>query len=93
ARPGWQLVDPFDPADGALRGNHGGPGDRFVPLVVTGGAEVLRAAPARSAPPELVDVAPTIARLLGLRAPRRLDGSAAPAGAGRVLPVLAHRPH
>jgi len=44
-------------------------------------------------PPALVDVAPTIAALLGLRLPRRVDGTAIPAAdAGRRYDaILAER--
>src|SRR2546426_8677608 len=45
ARPGREFVDPFNPAEASLRGNHGGPEDLAVPLVVTGGWAGLRAAP------------------------------------------------
>src|SRR5207247_11340086 len=89
AAPGFQFVDPLDPVDARLLGNHGGPENRTVPLAVTGGSPDLHAAPSGTPSPELVDVAPTIARLLGLRAPRRLDGSAVPPErAGHPLPLF-----
>jgi hypothetical protein len=93
AAPGHQFVDPFDRVDAALLGNHGGPGELGVPLVVTGGWNGLARAPAGT--PVLVDVAPTIAALLGLRRPQRLDGSAVPAErAGHPIDgVLAQSPH
>jgi len=93
AERGCQFVDPSDPVDAALRGNHGGPAELAVPLIVTGGWSGL--ARATGGAPGLVDVAPTIATLLGLRRPRRLDGSAVPAErAGRPIEaVLAQRPH
>jgi predicted AlkP superfamily pyrophosphatase or phosphodiesterase len=95
AARGCQFVDPYDPVDAGLHGNHGGPAELSVPLFVTGGSATLRAAPPDTPEPGLVDVAPTIARLLGLRPPRRLDGSAAPAAsAGAPLAaVLAQSPH
>jgi len=74
AAPGYEFVDPFDPVDAGLLGNHGGPGEQPVPLVVSGGYRGLRHAPPGTPAPVLVDVAPTIATLLGLRLPRRLDG-------------------
>jgi arylsulfatase A-like enzyme len=80
AFPGHQFVDPFDPRDAGLLGNHGGPGERTVPLIVTGGHADIRAAPAGAAAPESTDVAPTIGQLLGLRSARRLDGTPLPAG-------------
>jgi arylsulfatase A-like enzyme len=75
AAPGYEFVDPFDPVDAGLLGNHGGPAERSVPLVVAGGYTGLRHAPPGTPGPALVDVAPTIAALLGLRLPRRLDGA------------------
>ena len=93
AARGWQFVDPFDPVDAALLGNHGGPGELAVPLLVTGGWPGLTHGTGDA--PGLVDVAPTIAVLLDLRRPRRLDGSAvSPEGAGRpIAAVLGQRPH
>jgi len=85
AAPGHQLVDPWDDVDGRFKGNHGGPEDAAVPLVVSGGSPAVRAAPRGTATPGAVDVAPTIAALLGLRAPTRVDGRPVP-------PVLAGRP-
>ena len=95
AAPGHQFVDPDDRVDAALVGNHGGPENLAVPLVVTGGWAGLRAAPSGTASPGSVDVAPTIARLLGLRAPRSVDGQAVPpARAGHpITAVLAQSPH
>jgi len=95
AASGHQFVDPFNPGEANLRGNHGGPEDLAVPLVVTGGWTGLRAAPRESPPPGAVDVAPTIAALLGLRAPRLLDGHPVPPGrAGHpIAAVLGQSPH
>src|SRR5882724_9241911 len=94
AASGHQFVDPFNPGEAKLRGNHGGPEDLAVPLVVTGGWTGLRAAPRGTPPPGAVDVAPTIAALLGLRAPRLLDGHPVPPGrAGHpIAAVLGNRP-
>ena len=78
AAPNRQFVDPDDPIDARLQGNHGAPRDRIVPLFVLGGWPGLRAAPRDAPAPDLTDVAPTISRLLGLRPPRRLDGSRVP---------------
>jgi arylsulfatase A-like enzyme len=74
AAPGYQFVDPFDPVDAGLLGNHGGPQDLGVPLLVTGGSSAVVSAGA-TFEPATVDVAPTIAALLELRQPRRLDGA------------------
>ncbi len=93
AAAGYQFVDPTDPVDAALRGNHGGPGERDVPLFFTGGWPGLRHA--TGGEPGLVDVTPTIATLLELRAPRRLDGSAVPPErAGHPIDAVpGQRPH
>lgn len=88
ARPGFTFVGgPSDPTR-RFRGNHGGPGERQVPLIVVGGHPVLRKAPA-GFEPSVIDVAPTIARLLGIEPPRRRDvGPVAAADQGRVLTEL-----
>ena len=95
AAPGYQFVDPPDAGGTPLRGNHGAPAERHVPLVVTGGWEGLRAAPRVAEGPPIVDVAPTIAVILGIRRPRRLDGSEIPAAdSGRPIEaVLPQSPH
>lgn len=96
AAPGHQFVDPWDAVDAALLGNHGGPGELAVPLLVSGGAEALTAAPPAAPAPALVDVAPTATALLGLRAPRHVDGRPlAPAPAGRAMAAVlrAQSPH
>ena len=86
AARGHHFDDPFDAAQAALLGDHGAADEAAVPLVVTGGAPQLSAAPAGTPPPATVDVAPTIATLLGLPLPRRVDGAAvAPGLAGRAL--------
>jgi arylsulfatase A-like enzyme len=92
AAPGHQFVDPWDPEDAALLGNHGGPGELGIPLFLTGGYEGLVAAPADAAAPRLVDVAPTIATLLGVRVPLRVDGgTVSPDLTGRVLASVLRR--
>jgi arylsulfatase A-like enzyme len=89
AAPGYQLVDPWDDVDVRFKGNHGSPGELDVPLVVSGGSPALRAAPAGTAAPSAVDVAPTIAALLGLRASRRVDGGSVPTAlAGRPITAV-----
>jgi arylsulfatase A-like enzyme len=60
-----------------------------VPLVVSGGSAALRAAAADAPSPCAVDVAPTIVALLGLRAPRRTDGTVVPAAlVGRPIAAV-----
>ena len=80
AAPGYQFGNGADPA---LPGNHGRPEDTDVPLFVTGGSPAIVSAKS-AAPPAIVDLAPTIASLLGVRLPRRVDGKAVAAeDAGR----------
>jgi hypothetical protein len=99
AARGHQFVDPYDPVDAGLLGNHGGPEDVEVPLVVTGGSPAITAAPPGTPMPSAVDVAPTIAALLHLPPPRRLDGATlTPGVSGRpIVAVLsaddAQSPH
>jgi arylsulfatase A-like enzyme len=85
AQPEFTFVSGADDPAHRFRGDHGGPGVRAVPLVVVGGHPALRRAP-RALAPSSVDVAPTIARLLGLPPAGRLDGRLiGPASRGRVL--------
>jgi hypothetical protein len=85
AAPGYEFVDPAGD-DATLGGNHGAPGELRVPLIVTGGSSAIRAAPDGTPPPIAVDVAPTVAALLGLRLPRRVNGDAVPeAQRGRAI--------
>ena len=91
AAPGHEFVDPFDPVFAGMLGNHGGPGEATVPLVVTGGDARLARAPAGTPAPNVVDVAPTIASLLGLRPTRRMDGSPVPPEeSGRPIAAVLH---
>jgi len=78
AAPGYQFVDGGDAVESHLLGNHGGPGEQPVPLVLLGGAAALAAAPPGTAGPSLADVGSTIAMLLGLPGPRRVDGTPVP---------------
>jgi hypothetical protein len=82
AASGAVLVD-GDAGETLLPGNHGGPGDRAVPVIV-----VRDGPPAAGAcgVPEAADVGRTLFACLGLRDAERLDGSPIPpARRGRVL--------
>lgn len=86
ARPGATFVGGAGDPTRGFRGNHGGPGERRVPFVVVGGHPRLRRAPAGTRPAP-ADFAATVAALLGVEPPRRLDGRAVDAAdRGRVLP-------
>jgi hypothetical protein len=87
ARPGVTFVGGGGDPTRAFRGNHGGPRERRVPLVIVGGYPTLRRAPA-DLHPSTADVAPTIASLLEIEPPRRLDGRPVPA-ADRGRPLRA----
>jgi hypothetical protein len=99
AAPGHQFIDPWDPVDASLRGNHGGPGEMAVPVFVTGGSAAVVAAPAETPAPTAADVGATIGVLLGLPPARRVGGGALPAEAygrpiaGVLAPDPAQSPH
>jgi len=90
ARPHCQFSDPFDPASAALLGNHGGPGQQDIPLIVTGGDPRIRAqvipAVSSNTPATTADIGATVLWLLNLRPTRTISGAPVPeALAGRVL--------
>ncbi len=68
-----------EPEEGASRGGHGSTREMRVPLLISGAGVKAGAAPKD---PRLVDVAPTIAALLGVRPPADAQG--------RVLDELLH---
>jgi arylsulfatase A-like enzyme len=81
------LQSAGDPSQ-AFLGNHGGVDEQDLPFVVVGGLPGLRRLPETTAV-SVVDVAPTLAAVFGVRPPRRLDGTPLPPGStGRVLPLL-----
>ncbi|HWP66760.1 MAG TPA: alkaline phosphatase family protein [Candidatus Limnocylindria bacterium] len=85
ARPGYTFVEGPGDRTTRFRGNHGGPGQLRIPLVIVGGHPALRRAPL-TVDASAADVAPTAAYLLGVAPPRRLDGTPVPAAdAGRAL--------
>ena len=82
-RPGLQIVD-GSKEEAKLLGNHGGPAERSVPLIVLGGAPVGDAPECRHVTP--ADIGRTVQACLGLPETRRLDGRGIVAKArGRVL--------
>src|SRR5262249_14067486 len=44
ARPGQSFADPYSPRLLALRGDHGGPGQTSIPIVIAGGSPHLKSA-------------------------------------------------
>jgi hypothetical protein len=87
ARSGHQFDDPPGASVRVVRGNHGGPEERAIPLVWSGGFPGLAERKVESERvPESPDVGMTIRRLLGLPAPRDRSGrEIAPRLRGRVL--------
>lgn len=87
ARPGHQFDDPPGSSARLLRGNHGGPEERSIPQLWSGGRPELaerRIETQRSA--ESPDVGMTIRKLLGLASPRDASGREIDARLrGRVL--------
>jgi len=85
-KPGWRFADPT-PLSNPIPGNHGHPTTRPIPFVISGGHPRVRRGLTHSLPVSTMDVAPTVAWLLGLRAPGGgWDGAArteAFLGAGR----------
>ncbi|WP_432497218.1 alkaline phosphatase family protein [Kineococcus gypseus] len=76
ARPGWRFSDP-QVTSNPIPGNHGHPATEPIPFLVTGGHPQLRRGGTSSAPARTIDVAPTVAALFGLGAPRGgWDGTA-----------------
>lgn len=90
ARPGHHFVDPFSAAGAGLLGNHGGPEQTTIPILVAGGDPRIRAqvvAPSGDVPQAAnPDIGATVAWLLDVPMPRTVGGAAVrPAFAGRVL--------
>ncbi len=87
AKPGHHFVDPFSRRSAALAGNHGGPRERPIPILVAGGHPALRLGAARVAEhAENPDIGRTVLKLLGLRGPNGREGKPVPeALCGRIL--------
>ena len=90
ARPHFQFGDPFEPSTAGVLGNHGGPEQSWIPILVTGGDVRVRAqvVAAEAAIPQATnpDIGATALWLLGVRATRQVSGRPVTSGlAGRVL--------
>ena len=70
ARAPWGFKLP-EPEEGTSRGAHGSTREMQVPLLIAGAGVRVSAVPKDA---KLVDVAPTIAALLGVRAPASAQG-------------------
>ncbi|HSV05969.1 MAG TPA: ectonucleotide pyrophosphatase/phosphodiesterase [Candidatus Binatus sp.] len=79
AAPNYFFADPFSPHLGGLAGEHGGPGQRAIAILVTGGDPRLRPA-ARGETNDRTaanpDLGQTAAWVLGVRPPRFVSGGA-----------------
>jgi hypothetical protein len=87
AARGHVFIEGDRDIEASLPGNHGGPDERAIPLVVTGGHPRLRRAPAGGAPARTVDVGATIAAMLGVPLPAPPAG--VPTGGDAVGHALA----
>lgn len=88
AARGYEFADATDLDSEQHRGNHGGPHEQTIPLFVAGGFPGLRVAPATTPPPSSAAIGRTIAVLLGLPPPKRVDGTALPALPSPVVELL-----
>jgi hypothetical protein len=85
AADGHQFLGFAHGGGGGLPGNHGGPSEIPVPVVVFGGHEAIATLDATRGS-TAADVGATVAALLGLRDVRRVDGTPVPAAMrGRSL--------
>jgi hypothetical protein len=87
AKPGHHFVDPFSRRSAEFAGNHGGPLERPIPMLVAGGHPALRAGAARVAGhAEIPDIGRTVLELLELRRPNGREGKPVPESlCGRIL--------
>jgi predicted AlkP superfamily pyrophosphatase or phosphodiesterase len=90
AKPGHHFNDPVGTGTARMRGTHGGPEDRAIPLLWVGGTDRLpRSRIEGDAFPSAADVGMTIRRLLGLAAPADRQGRPVPEPLrGRPLDAL-----
>lgn len=85
-RPGFFFNDPAEARIAAMKGNHGGPGEREVAILVTGGWPRLRDGVIEDRAADNAAVGATIGWLLGLPPPRYAAGGPVPASlCGRIL--------
>ncbi len=68
-KAGWRFSDP-GPQSNPIPGNHGHPATGPIPFFLGGGSPAVRRGVARSAKAHTMDVAPTLGRYFGIRAPR-----------------------
>lgn len=75
-RSGWRFADPYVVSN-PIPGNHGHPATEPIPFFVSGGSPLVVRGGVSSEPARTADVAPTIGRLYGLKAPAGgYDGTA-----------------
>jgi arylsulfatase A-like enzyme len=69
-KAGWRFSDPDPVTSNPIPGNHGHPATRAIPFFVSGGHPVVPPRTASTRVAHTVDVAPTLARFLGVGGPR-----------------------
>lgn len=75
-RAGWRFSDPYV-ASNPIPGNHGHPATEPIPFFVAGGSPFVVRGGVSSEPARTADVAPTVGRIYGLKAPSGgYDGTA-----------------
>ncbi len=75
-RSGWRFADPYVVSN-PIPGNHGHPATEPIPFFVSGGSPLVVRGAVSSEPARTADVAPTIGRIYGLKAPAGgYDGTA-----------------
>ncbi len=75
-RAGWRFSDPYI-ASNPIPGNHGHPATEPIPFFVAGGSPYVVRGGVSSEPARTVDVAPSLGRIYGLKAPSGgYDGTA-----------------
>lgn len=75
-RAGWRFSDPYVISN-PIPGNHGHPATEPIPFFISGGSPAVVKQAVSSEPARTADVAPTIGRIYGLKAPSGgYDGTA-----------------
>jgi hypothetical protein len=67
-KAGWRFSDP-EPYANPIPGNHGHPATEPIPFFIGGGSPLVRSGTSSSAMSRTMDVAPTVGKVFGLKAP------------------------
>jgi arylsulfatase A-like enzyme len=68
---GWRFSDPNPVSSNPIPGNHGHPATQRIPFFIGGGHRLVPKGAASPRHAKTLDVAPTVARFLGVRPPRQ----------------------